>query len=116
MERNLYKRKQRFWQWLIIIIGYSFPLIAYGQSIDSLILKHTDSRGKVMIDSLLVKGNILMHSAPANAMELARRAISIAEKQKNPLDLANSFQFQGVCYAQIKANFDSAFHYFDKAE
>ncbi len=107
--------RQIYLVWLCLAT-ICFPPALSAQSVDSLILKYTDKSGKANIDSLLVKGNILMHSNPTDAMELARKAIYLSEKQKNPLDLANSFQLQGVCFAQIKTDFDSAFHYFDKAE
>lgn len=112
---NIYSSKVlRYGLFLWLTVYFSSTVS--GQLVDTLILKNTNSKGIVDIASLLAQGNVLMHSDPQAAMELARKAIVVSEKQKDPLDLANSFRYQGACFAQVKTNFDSAFFYFDRAE
>jgi len=99
---------------LFVVVGFSFPV--YGQSTDSLILKYTDDKGKVNIKSVLEASKSRIYSHPAETFNLAKQTLRIAERQKAPLALAQSYQFMGSCYFQVKADYDSAVYFLQKAE
>lgn len=116
MKRHVYKTTNQFWPWLIILLGFNLPLNSLGQYIDSLILEHTDSQGKLNIATLLETEKKRVYSHPTETFNLAKKTLSIAKRQRVPLELAQSYQFMGVCYFQIKADYDSAIYCFGKAQ
>src|SRR5690606_37779854 len=99
---------------LFVVVGFSLPV--YGQSTDSLILKYTDDKGKVNIKSALEASKSRIYSHPVDTFNLAKQTLRIAERQKAPLALAQSYQFMGSCYFQVKADYDSAVYFLQKAE
>ncbi|SFS89660.1 Signal transduction histidine kinase [Sphingobacterium wenxiniae] len=99
-----------------ILLGLTFPLNLLAQSLDSLILKHTDSAGKVHIKLLLEDSKKHMYSHPTETFHLAERVLNIAEMQKDKLGRARSYQFLGICHFQVTADYDSAVFYLQKAE
>lgn len=116
MHRHLHKKLKRQ-SWLLVVWGmFGFSVAVSGQSIDSLILKHTDANGKVNMDSLRVIGRRLLYGAPDSALAIARQMIDFSTKQKAPLHLANSYRLLAAYYADIKNNWDSAYFYNKKAE
>src|SRR5690606_24737311 len=116
MKGFVYNKIPQLRQWLIVLITFSFPFALWGQSVDSLISKHTDKGGKVSIKSLLNAVKEFPYNQPLQAFETAQRVVSIAERQKEPLAIAQSLQFLGSCYFQVKADYDSAVHYFARAK
>lgn len=99
---------------VFILMGFSLPI--WGQSVDSLIQQYTDKRGEVNIKALLGASKPRLYSHPAETFELAEQTLRIAERQKVPLALAQSYQFLGSCYFQVKADYDSAVYFLQKAE
>ncbi|TYR38439.1 tetratricopeptide repeat protein [Sphingobacterium phlebotomi] len=116
MNGHLYKKVSRYWSWLIFLTAFGLPFTLFAQSADSLILAHTDKNGKVNIKAVIEASKSYFYSHPTETFKTAERTISIAERQKEPLALAQSYQFMGTCYFQVKADYDSSFHYLEKAE
>ncbi len=100
---------------LFFCVG-SISLKLFSQNVDSIILQHTDSKGVVNIDSLLPINRNYFYNNPDMAYEMAHRLIAIAKKQKNRLQLANSYRLLGAFQTDIKSNFDSARIYYELAE
>ena len=116
MHRYLYNKLKRQ-SWLLVVWGaFGFSAALSGQSVDSLILKHTDTNGKVNMDSLRVIGKRLLYGHPDSAVAIARQMIDLSTKQKEPLHLANSYRLLSAYYADIENNWDSAYFYNRKAE
>ncbi len=99
---------------LVGLLFLSVPTIA--QNVDSLILKHTDKHGKVNTDSLLSVSKQYLYSRPAKAFEITERAVHLAEKQNDPMQLANSYRSKGAAFTLINTDLDSSFRYLEKAE
>lgn len=101
----------------ILFIGFCLPSPnSKAQNIDSLFLKHADKGGKVNVDSVLLISKQYLYSRPAKAFEITERAVAIAEKQKDPIQLANSYRSKGAIFTLVNTDFDSSFHYLEKAE
>lgn len=116
MKGHLYKKASRFRQWLIVLMVFGFPFAPLAQMVDSLILKYTDNDKKVNIKAVIeaTKGHFYSH--PTETFKIAERTVGIAERQKEPLALAQSYQFMGTCYFHVKADYDSSSYYLQKAE
>ena len=89
---------------------------SFSQDVDSLLLKHTDKNGKVNVDSLLFFSKRYLYSRPGKAFEITERAVGLAEKQNDPLQLAHSYRSKGAAFTLINTDLDSSFHYLEKAE
>lgn len=101
----------------IILFGICvLPLQSFSQNVDSLILEYTDRKGKVSVKPVIDAGKDYVYKHPAVALTIAERILSIAEKQKEVLPLAQGYQFMGACYFQVKAEYDSASYYLQQAE
>ena len=96
------------------VSGISLKL--FSQDVDSIIVRHTDNKGVVNIDSLVFEGRKYVYTEPGKAYEIAEKTVKIAEKQKDRMQLANGYRFKGACFTQVKVDFDSAFHYLEQAE
>lgn len=102
-----------------LLCCFVFWSLAYGlqaQSVDSLILTYTDKKGKVDVKALMDEGANYYYNNPAYMLEIAERAIGIAEKQKDPFVRASAYQFMASCFFKITTDYDSAFHYLQQAE
>lgn len=86
------------------------------QNVDSIFLKYTDKKGKVNLDSVLKVGRDILYTQPAKTFEIAHKSILLAEKQKEPLQLAASFRQLSAYFIDIKSNYDSATYYLQQAE
>ncbi|NGM63177.1 tetratricopeptide repeat protein [Sphingobacterium sp. SGG-5] len=106
----------KLWLLLVALSSFGLPLMLFGQSLDSLILKHTDKKGRVDIKSVLDASKAHIYNQPAAVFKVVKNIVSIAERQKAPLALAQSYQFMGSCYFQVKADYDSASYYLHQAE
>lgn len=111
-ERPL-RLTNHFVAFLIIVC---FPITIFGQSLDSLILKHTSPKGIVLIDSILPIGKANFYNHPDKALIMGQRLIKITEAQKDPMDIANVYRFLGAYYVDVKMNFDSAYYYYGRAD
>lgn len=100
----------------VFLIIVCFPITIFGQSLDSLILKHTNPKGIVHIDSLLPIGMANFYNYPDKALMMGQRLINIAENQRDPLKIASVYRFLGAYYVDVKLNFDSAYYYYGRAE
>src|SRR5690606_23597755 len=115
MHRHLHKKLKRQ-SWLLVVWGmFGFSVAVSGQSIDSLILKHTDANGKVNMDSLRVIGKRLLYGHPDSAVAIARQMIDLSTKQKETLPLGNSYRLLAAYYADIENNWEFAYFYNRKA-
>ena len=101
---------------ILLFCIFCVSVKSFAQDVDSIIVQHTDKKGEVNVDSVLQSANYLLYSNPEQAMKLTRQINSIAAKQRDPIQLAHTFQFLGICFSAVEANYDSAFHYFDRAE
>ena len=101
----------------IILIGICFfPVNAFSQNVDSILLQHTDKRGKVAIKPVIDMGRNYVYTAPGLALSIARKSFDIAERQNEILPLAQSSLFMGVCFFQVKADYDSAAYFLQQAD
>lgn len=98
----------------IILCGTSICLQA--QSLDSVLVKYTNDRGRVDIDSTIDSCKQYVYNRPQDVFSVIQRLVKIAEKQKDPLPIAKTYQFMGSLYFQVKADYDSATYYLQKAE
>jgi len=114
MIRQIYQKLIR--QWFIALITIGIPSVTSAQSVDSLILHHTASNGKVNVKSVLDEIKTYVYSYPSETFKAGKKLVKIAEKQQDPLQKAQSYQFLGTCYFQVKAAYDSATYYLQQAE
>lgn len=98
----------------IIVSGITIELRA--QSLDSVQLQYTDAKGRVDINSAIDFYKQHVYNRPQDVFPAVQRLVKIAEKQKDPLPLAKTYQFMGSLYFQVKADYDSATYYLQKAE
>src|SRR5690606_40656121 len=71
---------------------------------------------RVDINSAIDFYNQHVYNRPQDVFPAVHRLVKIAEKQKDPLPLAKTYQFMGSLYFQVKADYDSATYYLQKAE
>ncbi len=102
--------------YLLLLVVFFTSIKLFSQNVDSLVSKYTDKSGKVNVDSMLLFSRQYLYSRPAKAFEITERAVVIAEKQKDPLQLANSYRSKGAAFASINTDLDSSFYYLEKAE
>lgn len=114
MACKKYNKHRRTIPLLLILFGLLNGL--HAQPVDSLVLKYTDERGMVNIDSLLVIGRNYLYQASDKALEIGQRSLDIAEKQGDRLKIAHCNRFLGVFYIDVKYDFDSALYYYGRAE
>lgn len=105
-----------WWKFAWVSLIIAFPLVAKGQLVDSLFLAHTDKNGIVNVKAVLDEGKKYVYTNPSLTPIIAERAVSVAEKQKRPLAVAQSYQFMAAVWFQTKADYDSTAHYLDQAE
>lgn len=101
---------------LLAVTALLFPAALSGQPVDSLIIQHTGKNGHVDIDALLPIGKSFLNNEPDKALHMASRLVNISDQQKDRLRLAHSYRFLGAYHSDISFDFDSANHYYKKAE
>ncbi|TYR38438.1 tetratricopeptide repeat protein [Sphingobacterium phlebotomi] len=117
MKRHINKDTRQIYLFLLYLTLACLPIALLGQSVDSLILAHTDKNGKVNVKDVLTEGgDSYYYNNPSSMLEVAEKVLSIAEKQKDPLERARSYQFMASCYYNIKTDYDSTFYYLQQAE
>lgn len=116
MKGFIYKKVLMLCLLLVSLMTLSFPLVIYGQLADSLISAHTDKNGTINIKALIDATKSHLYSHPTETFRVAKKTLSFAEKDNEPLTLAQSYQFMGVCHFQVTADYDSATFYWQKAE
>src|SRR5690606_6226868 len=116
MKGFIYKKVLMLCLLLVSLMTLSFPLVIYGQLADSLISAHTDKNGTINIKALIDATKSHLYSPPTETFRVAKKTLSFAEKDNEPLTLAQSYQFMGVCHFQVTADYDSATVYWQKAE
>src|SRR5690606_22445662 len=116
MKGYLYEKVLMLWPLLIFFMTLGCSPVVYGQLADSLISAHTDKNGTINIKMLLEASKTKLYSHPTETFSVAKKTISFAEKDNEPLTLAQSYQFMGVCHFQVTADYDSATVYWQKAE
>lgn len=108
---------QAFWLGLILTLTIlTFKVPANAQSLDSLFRQHTNKEGKVDIARLLPVGKPYIFTQPDKAYAFARRLITVAQKQGEPLNMAHCYRFLGAYFTDAVHIFDSAAFYYRKAE
>ncbi len=100
---------------LALALSILLPFSIFAQQ-DSLILKYTDKSGQVNIDSVLSNGKSFIYSNPDRASKIADQLIQIAEKQRDPMGIANAYRFLGAYYADVKFDFKSAHQNYKTAD
>lgn len=100
---------------LLLVWGY--PMSLHAQSyVDSIFTQHTDKKGKVDVSTILIESRNFIYTQPKEAFAIAQRGLKTAEKQKEPLQIAQSLQALGTCYFQINEDYATATEYYQRAE
>lgn len=86
------------------------------QNIDSLVRSHTDEKGTVNVEKMLLAGRDLMYLKPDFSFVIAKKAVAISVKQKDVYQIAESYLSLGAAYTFYNVNLDSSDNYLRKAE
>lgn len=85
-------------------------------SLDSIVYHYTDAHGRVDISSVLDSCKQYIYHRQHELFPVIQKVVKIAENQKEDLPIAKSYLFMGALYFQVKADYDSASYFLNKAE